>query len=75
MSIFRKKEKKHMPAFDLKEYQPVIRASICTGEKVAGFRSRESGKFEEVVMIATAHDLDEFCRIYGITEKDIKKEW
>ncbi len=75
MSIFKKKEKRSLPAFDLKEYRPVIRASICTGEKVAGFRNRESGKFEEVALIAAARDLEEFCSTYGISEKDIKKEW
>ena len=75
MSLFRKKEKKSMSAFDLREYQPVIRASICTGERVAGFRSRSTGKFEEVAMIASDSALDEFCRAYGISREDIKKEW
>lgn len=75
MSIFRKKEKKAPPQFDLLRYQPVIRASICTGEKVAGFRERSTGKFEEVAMIAGERELEEFCREYGISRDDIKKEW
>lgn len=45
MSLFRKKEKKSMPAFDLREYQPVIRASICTGK---GWRDSAAGVRESL---------------------------
>ena len=31
---------------------PVIRASICTGEKVAGFQDIHTGKFTEIMLIS-----------------------
>ena len=51
----------------------VIRCSICTGEQVVGFKSKEDGHFTEVMLIREAKDLDKFKEIYGITE--IKKEY
>ena len=30
-------------AYDRDALEPVIRSSICTGEKVAGFREKEGG--------------------------------
>ena len=50
--------------------EPVIRSSICTGEKVAGFREKETGRFREVCLIRTPDDLDAFRRRYGV-EGDI----
>ena len=37
--------------YDPKKQEPVIRASICTGEKVAGFRDRDGGTLHEVTLI------------------------
>ena len=51
----------------------VIRCSICTGDQVAGFKSKENGHFTEVMPIRDAADLEKFKKIYGITE--IKKEY
>ena len=46
-----------------KEIQkPMVRASICTGEKVAGFRDRTTGKFTDVMLIRSEKDLAEFCK-------------
>ena len=45
---------------------PVIRSSICTGEKVAGFKDRRSGRFTEVMLICSQKDLDEFKRVYHV---------
>ncbi len=45
---------------------PVIRCSICTGEQVAGFRNRETGRFEEVMLLRTPEDLEAFRKAYGI---------
>ena len=36
--------------YDKEHFQPVIRISICTGEKVAGFKDLEGGKFTEVML-------------------------
>lgn len=54
---------------------PVIRASICTGEKVAGFREEASGKFEDMMLIRGDRDLKLFMDTYGINEEEIRKEW
>ena len=59
--------------FDPDKQTAVIKCSICTGEQVAGFKSKEDGHFTEVMLIRDAKDLETFKEIYGITE--IKKEY
>ena len=54
---------------------PVIKSSICTGEKVAGFKDIRSGKFTDVMLIRDKKDMDEFLEKYDISEADVKKEW
>jgi hypothetical protein len=69
--MFRLFEKKEPPlAYDREHQTPAIRSSICTGEKVAGFREKETGRFREVCLIRTPDDLDAFRRRYGV-EGDI----
>ena len=46
----------------------MICSSICTGEKVAGFRDLRTGKFTEVMLLRTPGDLEEFRRLYNIRE-------
>jgi len=53
----------------------VIQASICTGERVAGFKDVHTGKFEEIMLIKKDKDLDEFMKIYDIKPEEIGKEW
>ena len=58
-----------------REYmKPVIRASICTGEEVAGFKDIRTGKIEEIMLIRSPEDLERFKEIYEITE-EIAKEY
>ena len=45
----------------------MIRSSICTGEKVAGFRDLQTGHVEEVMLIKNEKDLQQFRSEYGIT--------
>ena len=59
-----------LSAFDRERLEPVIRSSICTGEKVAGFREKDTGRFREVCLIRSSADLDAFREKYGI-EGDI----
>ena len=59
-------------SYDKDLLEPVIRCSICTGEQVAGFRNRQTGRFEEVALIKSDQDLTAFLKRYGITES-IKK--
>lgn len=54
---------------------PTIRASICTGEQVAGFKDPVSGKFEELMLIRDGKDLSEFLSRYQVEENEIKREW
>lgn len=60
------------PAFPPEDYEPVIRSSICTGEKVACMRNRQTGRMQEVMLIRTQEDLDSFCRQYGLSPDQIK---
>ncbi|MCR5768192.1 MAG: aspartate dehydrogenase [Lachnospiraceae bacterium] len=66
--------KKQLPrdSFDRENKKPVIRASICTGEQVAGFKDLHTGAFEEVMLIRDADDLAAFKERYGI-EGEIEK--
>ena len=54
-------------SYDRERLEPVIRSSICTGEKTAGFREKDTGKFREVMLIRNEADLADFRRQYGIT--------
>lgn len=57
------------------KYKPMIKASICTGEKVAGFIDKDSGKFVDVMVIRSDEDLKLFCAKYGAKEEEIGKIW
>jgi len=59
--------------FDSDKQLAVIKCSICTGEQVAGFKSKDDGHFTEVMLIRDASDIEKFKNIYGITT--IKKEY
>ena len=72
MGFFNKK--RTVIAYDKDSKRPVIKASICTGEQVAGFKDIHTGKIEEVMLIKSEADLDIFKKMYGINEK-IEKEY
>ena len=69
--FFRKKDKPK-GSYDHENKKPVIRASICTGEQVAGFRDLHTGAFEEVMLIRDNEDLTAFMDRFGI-EGEIEK--
>jgi len=54
--------------YDAAAEQPAMRCSICTGERVAGFRDRGTGRFREVMLIRSDADLEQFRREYGVDE-------
>ena len=58
--------KKRTPGYDAEKQVPAIKRSICTGEAVAGFIDRATGRFSEV--IRSPKDLDAFRRQYGIED-------
>ena len=73
MALFTKKTKEApKPPYDPAVEEAAIRCSICTGEQVAGFRNRETGRFEEVMLLRTPADLEAFRTQYGI-EGEIEK--
>ncbi len=73
LKIFRRKnEKNNAPTFSLTEYEPVIRASICTGERVACMRSLTTGKLHEVMLLRSDADLEEFREMYGLQKNVVK---
>ncbi len=74
--MFGKKEKKSLkPLYDKENQKPVIRASICNGEQVAGFRDIHTGEFSEVMFLANRNDLEIFLHSYGIEPEEITKEY
>lgn len=65
-------EQRRRDAYDLQKYLPVIRASICNGEQVAGFKDKKTGQFMEVMLIRNDKDLEEFKARYGV-DKVVKE--
>ena len=71
MGLFKKK--KTVMTFEPEKKKPILRCSICNGEQVAGFKSKEDGHFTEVMLIRGDKDLERFKTIYRIAE--VKKEY
>ncbi|WP_027205177.1 hypothetical protein [Butyrivibrio fibrisolvens] len=65
--FFKKKPEKL--TYDKDNKKPVIRASICNGEMVAGFQDIHTGAFEEVMLVRSDAEIADFMYQYGITEK------
>ena len=67
MKLFgRKKTKEAAVQFDPETQYAVIRSSICTGEKVAGFKNKTDGHFTEVMLIQSPADEKDFKETYGV---------
>lgn len=72
MGLFKKKIV--TKTYDKDNKKPVIKASICNGEQVAGFKDIHTGKIEEIMLIKEQSDLEVFKKMYGIDE-EIEKEY
>lgn len=72
VGLFKKKTTSN--SYDKENKKPIIKASICTGERVAGFKDIHTGKIEEVMLIKSPADLERFKTMYGI-EEEIAKEY
>ncbi len=75
MSFLHKNKKKKSAgtkAYDPEKMQPAIRCSICTGEQVAGFLNRESGRFREDRLVRNETDIESFRADYGIDSEIVK---
>ena len=53
-------------AYDPQNQTAVVRSSICTGEKVAGFKNRKDGTITEVMLIRSTEDLQQFKEAYHL---------
>ena len=72
MALFKFGKKAPAPSYEYNpsEERPIIRASICTGEQVAGFKNRNTGEFHEVMLIRGDEDKALFMRMYGLEKVD-----
>lgn len=70
---FADRASKKKKTYDKGNYKPVLKCSICNGEQVAGFKDIHTGKFEEVMLIRSQKDLEDFMHQYGISE--VAKEY
>ena len=52
--------------YDPQTQYAVIKSSICTGEKVAGFKNKSDGHFTEVMLIRSPEEEQRFKDIYGL---------
>lgn len=68
------KKKITAKAYDKENKKPIIKASICTGEQVAGFKDIHTGKVEEIMLIKNPADIESFRKTYGI-DGEIAKEY
>ena len=61
MGFFKKKEKAAPSGdFDRENEKPIIKASICNGEQIAGFKNIHTGIMREIMLIKTSADLEYF---------------
>ena len=73
--MFCRRKKYTIPPYNKAGKVPVICSSICTGERVAGFKDLVSGKFDELMLIRSGNDLTDFLSLYQVDESDIQREW
>lgn len=64
--LFKSQSKFETEPFNPETQYAVIRSSICTGEKVAGFKDKRDGHFTEVMLIRSPEDLQTFKETYRI---------
>lgn len=71
--MFGKNKKRE--TFDRERLVPVIRASICTGERAAGFQDIHTKHFTEVMLIRNDRDFKDFLNRYGLNEDEVTTLW
>ena len=72
--MFGRKKKVEKRTYDRENLRPILHASICTGETVAGFKDKRTGKFEDIMLIKSEKDKELFKEMYDITE-DLPTEY
>ena len=74
MKLFgRKKSRETAVQFNPETQYAVIHSSICTREKVAGFKNKTDGHFTEVMLIRSPADEKKFKETYGV--ESVKVEY
>ena len=71
--LFGKRSREPEIKYDPDKQYAMIRSSICTGEKVAGFRNKEDGHFMEVMLIRSYEDELRFEEMYNL--ETVKTEY
>ena len=61
-------------AYDKDNFKPIIKASMSSGEKVAGFIDLRTGEFIRTMLIKNSVDIDIFLEKYEISVAEIKNE-
>ena len=69
-----KKKRIEKKSYDRDNMKAILHASICTGETVAGFKDKRTGRFEEIMLIKSEADKELFKEIYDITS-DLPTEY
>lgn len=64
----KRKEQVRQVDYDRENWRPVLKCSICNGERVAGFKNIHTGEFKEECFIRDDRELEEFKQKYGIEE-------
>ena len=67
-----KKAREPAVQFDPETLYAVIRSSICTREKVAGFKNKTDGHFTEVMLIRSPANEKEFKETYGVNSLKVE---
>lgn len=70
MAFFSKKKKIFIPDFpyNSEKHEAMIRSSICTGERVIGFKDKNTGKFLELFMIKSDEEIEAFKEKFQLRE-------
>lgn len=71
MGLFKKKI--ISKSYDKEQKKPIIKASICNGEQIAGFKDIHTGEIEEIMLIKSPKDVEMFKKMYGIEEEIIRE--
>ena len=59
--------------YDPETHIAVIRSSICTGEKTAGFKDKKDGHFIEIMLVRSPKDIESFKEQYNLNH--VKTEY
>ena len=74
MGLFKKKTSSPLPdpGFPAEQFEPVLRSSICTGEKTACMRDRKTGELHEIMLIRDRNELEQFAQRYAVDPDSIR---